>query len=208
MCDFPNVENNDFELEALSEFCEEWNRRIVFLDQLYGQGHTDESLILCCCYIEAVGNWLYNSEINGGEAFTKALLRHGENEAFGRINPGRLLDMLHRSEDAAQWEAVMSKLAPVFACFLDRFYPSEKIIKACRCALSSEEFASLDKVLWVGTLAGLAHKITKCEGVHHGCISIWGCGETVLDFHLFYPALRRIFEKARRLIMSGKLRIY
>ena len=150
---------------------------------------------------------LYTSGLNGGEAFVKALLRYGENEAFGRINPWRLLDML-RNGDAAQWEAVLSKLAPAFTCFRDRFYPSKKIIDVCRRALSSEEFASLNNALWAGTLAALAHNVTKCEGVHHGCISVRGCEETVLDFQLFYPALRRIFEKARRLIMSGKLRTY
>jgi hypothetical protein len=60
----------------------------------------------------------------------------------------------------------------------------------------------------MGTLADLAYRITKCEEVHNSSITVRGCGESVVDFQLFYPALSRIFEKARRLIMSGKLKIY
>ena len=208
MCDFPNVENNDFELEALSASCEEWSRRIAFLDELFRQGHTDESLILCCCYIEAIGTWFYEPGFDGEETFAKALLRYAENEVFSRINPGRLLDALRQRDGQARWGIVLGKLAPAFARFQDRFYPSNEISEACRSALSKDEFAVLDNSLWMGTLADLAHGITKCEEVHNGCITVRGCGETVVDFQLFYPALSRIFEKARRLIMSGKLRVY
>jgi hypothetical protein len=101
MCDFPNVENNDLELEALSAFCEDWSRRIVFLDELFRQGHTDESMILCCCYIAAIGTWSYESGSNGEETFAKVLLRYGENEVFGRINPGRLPDALSQRDGKA-----------------------------------------------------------------------------------------------------------
>jgi hypothetical protein len=207
MCDFPNVENNDFELEALSAFCEDWNRRIVFLDELFRQGRADESLILCCCYIEAIGTWFYDAGSNGEETFARALLRHGEKEIFDRINPVRLLDALRQKEDSPQWSILLNRLAPVLARFKDGFYPSNEITRACRSALTSEEFAALDDFLWKGALAGLAHKVTKCEEVHNGSLAVRGLDES-LDFRLFYPALIRIFERARRLIMSGKLKVY
>jgi hypothetical protein len=208
MCDLPNVENNDFELEALSGFCEDWRGRIVFLDELFRQGHTDEALILCCCYIEAIGTWFYGPGPNGEETFAKALLRYGENEVFSRINPRRLIDALRKRYGEAQWSIVQGKVAPAFARFQDRFYPSNEITRACRPVLSNEECAVLDNSLWMGTLADLAYGITKCEEVHNGSLTVPGCGETVVDFQLFYPALSRIFEKARRLVMSGKLRVY
>lgn len=207
MCDFPNVENNDFELEALSAFCEDWSRRIVFLNELFRQGRADESLILCCCYIGAIGAWFYETGPEGGEVFAKALLLYGENEAFGGISPGRLLDALFQRSGDAGCNIVLGKLTPVFAGFEDGFYPSNVIAQTCRSALSTEEFAVLNNILWTGTLAALAYKIAKCEEVHNGSVTVRGCGQTV-DFQLFYPALVRIFEKARRLIMSGKLKIY
>jgi hypothetical protein len=208
MCDFPNVENNDLELEALSSFCEDWNRRINFLPELFRQGHTDESLILCCCYIEAIGKWLSKSELNGDEAFAKILLQYGENEIFGRLNPRRLLKLLHMGKAQGEFNDIPRKLAAAFNLLQDKFYPWEEIGATCRSALSDNEFELLDQILWMGTLAGVAYKITCCDGVHHGSITVWNCADTVLDFQLFYPALKCIFERARGLIMAGKLRIY
>jgi hypothetical protein len=206
MCDLPNVENNDFELEALSAVCEEWSKRIAFLDELFRQWHLDEALVLCCCYIEAIGSWFCRSGPNGGETFAKALLRYGENEVFGRINPWLLLDALGQKSGEARWSVVRGKLAPAFAGLRDGFYPPGEITRACKSALSAEEFAALDDIFWMGTLAGVAYKITKCEDVRSGSITVRGCG--AVDFQLFYPALCRIFEKARRLIMAGKLKVY
>ncbi|MHC1728337.1 MAG: hypothetical protein AB9866_20435 [Syntrophobacteraceae bacterium] len=208
MCDFPNVENNDLELEALSSLCEEWDRRINFLPELFRQGRTDESLILCCCYIEAIGKWFGKSEMSSKEAFTKALLRYGENEVFSRLYPRRLLSLLQQDEDVEVADIILLKLRAVFDSLQDEFYPLEEIRTVCRAALSDEEFDSLHVVLWRATLACLAYKVTRCEGVHHGMVTVWRCGDAILDFKLFHPALKRIFEKARGLIMSGRLRIY
>ena len=206
MCDFPNVENNDVELDALIAFCDDWSRRIASLNELYGKGYADESLILCCCYVEAIAKLFYGLELDGEESFIKALLRFGENEVFGRINPRLLLERLAKMK--GERGDLTTKLSLAFAGFQDRFYPSEEIMEACKPVLSNEELFSLENCLWMGTVAGLAHKITKCEGVHNGMIQVRSRAETVLDFRLLYPALIRIFEKARRRVLSGKLRTY
>ncbi len=66
----------------------------------------------------------------------------------------------------------------------------------------------MERSLWMGSLAGSAHGITGCEGIHDGVMRIGGFKEVVMDCLLFYPALKYIFESARRLIVSGKLRIW
>lgn len=208
MCDFPNVENNDFELEALISFCEGWDGRIAFLEELFQKGHADEALILCCCYINSVGTWFHGAGAGDEETFAKALLRYSENEVFGRMNPRFLLSMLCRKENLARWGDVPDKLRPAFAGFRDGFYPPEEITAVCRQVLSDEEFTALERFSWAGSLACFAYGITRCEGVQNGAVPVRGCGDTGLDFALFHPALKRIFERARRLIMAGKLRIY
>ena len=208
MCDFPNVENNDFELEALSEFCEGWRRRIDFLDELFGQGHADESLILCCCYIESIGAWFHESGTKGEETFAKALLKYDENEVFSKINPWRLFDVLRKRDGIETWSIVPGKPDPAIKRFQDGFYSFSEVRDACRAALPSEEFALLDGSLWMGTLAAQTYRVTKCGEVHNGSFTIPGCSGTVIDFRLLYPVLIRIFENARRLIMSGKLKVY
>jgi len=208
MCDFPNVENNVFELEALSAFCEDWNRRIVFLGELSERGRRDEALILCCCYIEAIGTWFTGWERGGKETFAMALLTYAGGDIFSRINPWLLFEEIRRKEDTVKWEIILDKLESAFTGFNATFYPSAEITEACRSALSGEEFTVLDKSIWMGTMANPAYSITKCEGVHNGSATLKGCGEIALDFQLFYPALQRVFEVARRLIMSGKIRVY
>jgi hypothetical protein len=212
MCDFPNVENNDLELELLSDFCGEWDRRIEFLPDLLRQGHADESLILCCCYIEAIGKWLCKSESSSRETFAKALIRYGRNEVFSRVNPVRLLSELQSigsvGDDSDAFKQITAKLSHAFAALQDRFYPEKEIRSICKPVLEEREFLILDGSLWMGSLAGLAHGITRCEGIQDGVMRIGGFNEAVLDCRLFHPALKHIFESARRLILSGKLRIW
>ena len=212
MCDFPNVENNDLELELLSDFCGHWERRIDFLADLLRQGRSEESLILCCCYIEAVGKWLCKSESCDREAFAKALLRYGRNEVFSRVNPVRLISELQSiasaGDDSDVLKQVTAKLIHAFADLQDRVYPQDEIRTICRPVLEERESLVVEGWLWIGSLAGLAHGITGCEGVQDGAARIGGLGDMVVDFRLFHPALKHIFEAARRLIMSGKLRIW
>ena len=208
MCDFPNVENHDLELEMLSSLCEEWDRRIESLGAMFDQGYVDESLILCCCYIAAIGNWLGKPGSDEKEAFTKALLRYGDNELFGRINPVRLYEAFQQVEEVWRPAALHNRLRGCLDTLKDQFYPWEEIARVCRPVLTDEEFDGLREYFWIGTFAGLAHTITRCEGVRHGMITVRGCGDTVPGFPLFYPALRKVFDRARSLIMAGRLRIY
>lgn len=212
MCDFPNVENNDLELEVLSDFCDNWDRRIEFLPDLLRQGHADESLILCCCYIEAIGKWLCQSESSDRETFAKALIRYGRNEVFSRVNPVRLLSELQSiasvGDDSDALKRVTAKLSHAFATLQDRFYSEKEIRSICNSVLEEREFLILEGSLWMGSLAGSAHGITGCEGIHEGVMRIGGFNEVVMDCRIFYPALKYIFESARRLIVTGKLRIW
>ncbi len=209
MCDFPNVENNDLELEMLSEFCGNWERKIQFLEDLLKQGHAAESLILCCCYTEAIGKWLCKSERTDREAFARALIRYGRNEVFTRINRVRLLSELQSiaspGDDLDVWKEITTKLSHAFANLQDRFYPEEEIRTVCKRVLEEREFLLLEGSFWMGSFACLAHEVTGREGIHDGEAKI---ADVVLDFRLFYPALKHIFECARRLIISGKLRIW
>lgn len=208
MCDFPNVENNDLELVALGEFCEQWRLRISFLDELFGAGHADEALVLCCCYIEAVGGWLSRYETGGREAFAKALLRHDASEVFARLNPVLLLEGYRAGTDPAGRISALDTLSSALACFQEGFHPEEEIVETCRAALPEDEFASLKDFFWTGTVAACAHGMARRAEVHHGRIALAGCGEIILDFPILYPALQRIFDLAKRMIISGKLRIY
>jgi hypothetical protein len=212
MCDFPNVENNDIELELLCDFCDDWDRRIEFLADLMREGHADESLILCCCYIEAIGKWLCKSELSDRETFAKALIRYGRNKVFSRVNPVRLISELQEiasvGDDSDGLKQVAAKLSHAFAALQDRFYPEEEIRSICNPVLEERGYLLLERSLWMGSLAALAHGITGCEGIHDGEVRIGGVEETVMDCRLFYPALKYIFESARRLIMSGKLRTW
>lgn len=206
MCDFPNVENNDLEIQALSMFCEGWSTRIRALPDLFEKGFRDEALILCCCYIETIGKWLSRYTADDREIFAKTLLRYGDDEIFGRLNAVLLLGAL-RQGDVAE-EGIFGKLRPVLGPFPDSFLPREEIVGACRAALTVEEFTLLNESFWMGSLACAAHAITGCSGVQNGSLAVGSFVDAVLDFRLFYAALTRIFDRARGMIMAGKLRIW
>lgn len=208
MCDFPNVENHDLELEMLGSLCEEWDRRIESLGAIFDQGYVDEALILCCCYIAAIGNWLGKPGSDERETFTKALLRYGDNDLFGRVNPRRLSEAFQHLEDVRRPADFHGRLRGCLDSLRDEFYPWEEIARVCRPVLADEEFDALRENFWIATFACHAYSITRCEGVHRGTITVRGCGEAVPGFPLFYPALRSIFDRARSLIMAGRLRVY
>lgn len=212
MCDFPNVENNDLELEMLGEFCGKWERRIALLGRLFGEGYADESLILCGCYIEAIGGWLYKPELSGREIFARALTSYGRNDIFGALNPILLLRSLQGyplpAGDADKLQTVLVKLGPAFLDWRDGFYPHAEVRARCRQVLTVEECDLLDKFLWMGTLACAMYGITRCEDLREVMFRFRHLEGATPDFHLFYSALGSVFESARRLIMSGKLRIW
>lgn len=58
MCDLPPVDNVIMPDDVMYAFLSSWSERIQTLGRLQRTRYKDEALVLCCCYIQAVGGWL------------------------------------------------------------------------------------------------------------------------------------------------------
>jgi len=199
MCDLPPVDNIIMPDDVMYAFLGDWSDRIRDLKRLHATRYKNEALVLCCCYIQSIGGWLYVHE-SPKRAFAESLLTYSGIELFGMMNLRRLFSELEHDE----WGAIEERLkySPLF--WKSGFSPKEEITGLCGAALSDDEYERLEKQFWLGTLACASHDIMRCDGVHDGSM-LWKDGKTTLDFPLFYSALKRIFERAGDLAIARKL---
>ncbi|MEW6488702.1 MAG: hypothetical protein AB1578_12420 [Thermodesulfobacteriota bacterium] len=73
-------EGKAFFIEA---YYEDLGQRIAFLRELNASGHENEALMLCCCYIEALGSHRNHGSERKAKNYCAILDEHGGNPLFG-----------------------------------------------------------------------------------------------------------------------------
>ena len=83
--------DNAFMIQA---YFNDLEKRIAFLKELYDGDHTDEALMLCCCYIEALGSRQYHDSDRKAKNYYRTLEEHSGNKLFTLIHPKQLRNVL------------------------------------------------------------------------------------------------------------------
>ena len=78
----------------IEDFFENLEKSAELTDRLFSERHEDEARLLCCCYIEALGNGLDPSNGSGARSFARVLMDHGGELVLSLIHLRALQDSL------------------------------------------------------------------------------------------------------------------
>jgi len=174
--------------------------KISFLDELFRNGHSDEALHLCCCYIEAMGNNYYSGMGFGNKkCFVKIIQEYGDDELLCAVHPARLL----KSPEMLKFTDVDILLSKVKG----RVFSEKEVLELCAQVLELDDFIQLEQNLWRGTLAAIAYEELRNFLVHFSKtvnISFFNTtyrNNTVpdLNFERLYPVLQNILRQMKEL---------
>lgn len=183
--------------------------KIVFLDSLYSQGHRDEALLLCSCYIDGLAAVLYFPDrIPSHQGFVRVVCEHGGDPFLPLVHPRQMLVALSTRKNSVL-TAIRESILP----FLQgtELVPEGEFLANARARLDQATHAKLKSMIWRGSMASFAYQQLRSPVIHElrgaGAFSFAGTtfhGKPVplLSFEVLGPALKNIFAVASRLAMD------
>lgn len=179
-------------------------KRANLLSKLKEMGFEEEALLLCCCYIEAMGNLYFRG--GGGQLnFYRILKNFGEEEMPMHIHPKQLWVGLRSAKNLRE---ISQKIGVTLKKAEKKLYTEEEALALVAHLLNKEEITKLRDNLWRGTLAALAYKEFRNPAVHElgGAKSFSFDGTTfkrepapILDFSLLYKGMLNILRNMKEI---------
>jgi hypothetical protein len=196
----------------IEAFFEDLKNRAAFTQELEDSGHDNEARLLCCCYIEGLGNWLYQPNTSTAQNFVTALRDHGGEPTLALILPPRL-------DRALPYKSASQAIASAVHLTLQSLPLHEALTEAELMAkvgllIGTDGQKFLSDNLWRGTVANIVYERIRGGGVH------WlGSPDTVsfsitkhngaslpeVDYYMLKAALDRVLVYARTISLeTGK----
>ena len=199
-----NAEDRQTKLQFIKAFFKEMEQRTAFLHDLFRNRHRDEALLLCCCYIEGIGNYFFYPDKGSRENFVRILKKYSGNELFWHIHP-KQLQRGFADARSSRLRNLGKKLDAMFTGTERRLYSENEILKLANPVLAEDELKTLTDSLWRGTFAAIAYERIRNEAVHRlGAVDIsfqdtTFRGEPVptLEFPLLYQALQKVLKAVK-----------
>jgi len=185
----------------IKAYFDDLEKRISFLYELCHSDHKNEALMLCCCYIEALGNRRYNSR-NSSKNYSMILQECSGNSLFAYVHPKQLKEVLANQK---LFRGVYSKIEPIIDGFKKRLVTQEEVLHELSPLITKQQVCWLKEYLFKVTMAYISYDRIRSELVHDISASAISFSETTLndqpvselDFPLLYSALRNIFQMVR-----------
>lgn len=137
----------------IETFFDDLDGKVRFVEELYSQGRRDEAIMLCCVYLDGLGNFLSGSSAGSAENFCRVLIDHSREEVFGFILP-------HRLAERVPWKSAPTgghgALDPALRALpkLEAFVESE-LVATLTTKVPESTLRWLERHLWRGSVANL-----------------------------------------------------
>jgi len=182
----------------IEAYFDDLEERIEFLNQLNQGGRKDEALMLCCCYIEAIGSRKYYHSDRKGKNFAKILEKASENTLFSMIHPAKLLGVL---KCIKLFKKDLVKIEPLIEKYGKTLQSQEEVLSNLQPVMSPAQITWCGDNFFKGTIAAITYDLVRSELVHDISIGEVTFSETIvngklvpdLNFDLLFPALVNIF---------------
>ena len=186
----------------IEAYFDDLEQRIAFLKDLNEGGHRDEALMLCCCYIEALGSRQYHESQRKAKNYSRILEEHGGNDIFALVHPKQLSRVL---ADQKLFKANLSKLESLIDGFGMELVLQEVVVDTLAPVITDDQASWLEDNLFKGTIAAISYELVRSELVHDISAASITFSETTikgnpvpdLNFELLYPALWTIFHRLK-----------
>lgn len=190
--------------ETIRAYFDRLQEKADFTAELNRTGHRDEALLLCCVYIEALGNRLYWPREGARANFARILVEHGGDTRLALVHPKVLLKALGSRKDL---RGLADKLASRLPCDPVQLVTLEDLDARASMQLTDSERRLLDEQKLLGTLASIAYARLRSSLAHLGGgpkailfsqATYQGKAAPEVEFDSLHGALLRVISVLRR----------
>ena len=200
-----NTATKAFFIEA---YFRDLERRVAFLNELYETGHRNEALLLCCCYIEALGSRQSSKPERKAKSYCSILVQHGGNEIWQMIHPKQIKSVLSTNK---LFEDSFHIVEPRIDTFGTQLISPQELSVLLDSSLDEQQRKWLQDNMYKGSIANISYEGIRSELVHDISASDISFGETQyqgsplpnLNFELLYPSLQKIAADLRNIAESS-----
>lgn len=186
----------------IKAYFDDLEKRIAFLKELHNVNHTDEALMLCCCYIEALGSRQYHDSNRKAKNYYRILVEFSGNSIFSLVHPKQLKNILN---DKNLFKRNFDQIELIIDSFGKELIPQKDVIFRFKPVATEEQMNWLDDNLFKGTMAAISYDRVRSDLVHDISTSNLTFSETTfggkqvpdMNFDLLYPALIKIFRNLK-----------
>jgi len=186
----------------IKAYFDDLENRIAFLKELHKGSHIDEALMLCCCYIEALGSRHYHDSNRKAKNYYRILVEYSENRIFALVHPKQLKNIL---KDKKLFNQNIDRIEPIVDGFGKELIPQQEVICRLEPVATEEQMNWLNDNLFKGTMAAISYDRIRSDLVHDISTSKLTFSETTfegkqvpdMNFRLFFSALIKIFKNLK-----------
>lgn len=192
--------------EFMHAFFDDLNEKINFLGELKAAGRPDEALMLCCVYLDGLGNALAGTTTQTTRNFCRALIQYGGEPVLSLVLPRRL-------EESLPWKSAPAGAATALRAELLTLPEFEALtpgalIEALSRNLLDGHVKWMESEIWRGTVANAVHARIRSLNIHNlgsagglsfSKTSYAGNAVPDVDFDMLLNALRRIADHAGKI---------
>lgn len=177
---------------------------VEFLPKLHAEGRKCEALLLCCCYIEALGSRKLNDLDAKAKNYCTILSEEGDNEIWPLIHPKQLKDVLLTN---GLFNEQFSTLERHIDGFDSELIDPKKLLTNLDSSLTGEQRSWFQDNIFKCSMAMISYERIRCQLVHdieaETSISFSATkynGEPVpkLNFKMHYSSLKKIAAASKR----------
>ena len=191
----------------IQAYFDDLEKRIDFLKELYNGHHADEALMLCCCYIEALGSRQYHDSNRKAKNYYRILVEFSGNNIFAFVHPKQLKNVL---KDKKLFKPNIGQIDPIIDGFGKELIPQQEVSDRLAPVVTEKQMNWLNDNLFKGTMAAISYDRVRSDLVHDISTSNLTFSETTFDgkpvpdmnFELLYPALMKIFDSLKEMSLK------
>jgi hypothetical protein len=196
--------------DYIRAYYDDLQKRIAFLSELYDMRRKDEALMLCCCYIEALGSRQSPEPERKAKNYCNVLGEQGKNEIWRLVHPKQLKNVL---ADNGLFKGTLDALEPLINDFGAQLVQPEQVRANLDPALNEQQRLWLDNNLFKATIASISYERIRSELVHDISAASISFSETSykgqpvpdLNFEMLYTSLRHIVNTSQeRAVATNK----
>ncbi|MFA6470993.1 MAG: hypothetical protein WCU00_03045 [Candidatus Latescibacterota bacterium] len=177
-------------------------QRISFLKELHEDGHVNEALMLCCCYIEALGSQRYQDSDRKAKNYCTILDEHGGDVIFGLVHPKRALQVL---STVNLFQRNIVEIQEAISGIENQLYEKRAFLQLLAPVTTPEQQNWLNENVFKLTIAAISYDHVRCQLVHDISAGPVSFSETTfngkplpsIEFRLLYKGLKNVFAKAK-----------
>ena len=201
------IDNDSDKTFVIQAYFDDLEKRIAFLRELYCGNHTDEALMLCCCYIEALGSRQYHDSDRKAKNYYRILEEFSGNYLFTLIHPKQLRNVL---KDKKLFKSNIKQIDPIIDGFGKELILQKIVSDSLSPVVTKDQMKWLNDNLFKGTMAAISYDRIRNDLVHDISTSNLTFKETTFDgkpvpdmnFDLLYPALMKIFDSFKEISLK------